>query len=265
MAIKKTVLLICVTLALISCNKNFYQVYNIKSDDVKTNDNFLVYENEDCKILYNMWSEYGNPGFVLYNKTNQDLFVILSRSFYIENGIAYDYYQNQITEKSVFLSEKQNTSFSFLTSLANSTQSETYKYRNYKNKIGLSSNVLSIENPILCIPPKSSKSILKYNLRNKYEESCKQKLNHPKRKVVLSKFDKESTPLKFRNRISYSFNKDGNSTKNIDNQFWLSDITNYSQKGATKIEKIKNCKTKLEQSIKVFTISAPNKFYITYK
>lgn len=267
MTIKNSFLLICSALMLMSCSRTFYQVYSVKSDDVKMSDNSLVYENEDCKISYNLWSEYGNPGFVIYNKTDRDLFIILPQSFYIENGVAFDYYENKITEKSVDVSKNESASLGFLVPFT--AQNEIYRANDYNykrgNRVNFGSKVSFVESPILCIPTKSSKSFSKYKLKNHYEESCESKLNHPKRKVILSQFNEESTPLKFRNRISYAFDKEGNNLKSIDNSFWLSDIINYSKKGATTVQKTKNCKTSFEEKVYVFTISAPDKFFITYK
>ena len=75
-----------------------YQVYTVKSD-LKQGNGSLKYENEDCILHYNLWAEGGNPGFVMENKTDSDIFVLMDRSFYIHNGIAYNYYNNrEITE-----------------------------------------------------------------------------------------------------------------------------------------------------------------------
>lgn len=34
--------------------------------------------NEDCALYYNLWAECGNPGFVMENKTDSDIFVLIS-------------------------------------------------------------------------------------------------------------------------------------------------------------------------------------------
>ena len=35
-----------------SCMSNFYQVYSVDTNGAKQIDNSLVFENEDCKVLY---------------------------------------------------------------------------------------------------------------------------------------------------------------------------------------------------------------------
>ena len=37
-----------------SCMSNFYQVYSVDTNGAKQIDNSLVFENEDCKVLYNL-------------------------------------------------------------------------------------------------------------------------------------------------------------------------------------------------------------------
>ena len=43
-------------LSMASCKSYYYQVYDVSSNNTKMQDNSLVYENEDCKVLYNLWS-----------------------------------------------------------------------------------------------------------------------------------------------------------------------------------------------------------------
>ena len=81
------------TLTLSSCNTVFYQVYNTEAPGMIEKDNSLVYENEDCKLMYNLWAEDGSLGFIMHNKTDRDLFVVLPQTFFIKNGIAFDYYK----------------------------------------------------------------------------------------------------------------------------------------------------------------------------
>lgn len=51
------------TLTLSSCNTVFYQVYNTEAPGMIEKDNSLVYENEDCKLMYNLWAEDGSLWF----------------------------------------------------------------------------------------------------------------------------------------------------------------------------------------------------------
>lgn len=86
---------IAALLLLSSCSKVFYQVYNTEAPGMVEQGSSLVYENEDCKIMYNLWSEDGNAGFMMHNKTDEDLFLHLSQTFFIRNGEAFDYFKNR--------------------------------------------------------------------------------------------------------------------------------------------------------------------------
>ena len=73
---------IAASLMLSSCGKVFYQVYTVEAPGSIEKENALVYENEDCKVMYNLWSEDGYIGFIFKNKTDKDLFVILPQTFF---------------------------------------------------------------------------------------------------------------------------------------------------------------------------------------
>lgn len=84
-------------LSLSSCVPlKFYQVYKVFPDsDIELKSNFLVYEDGNCKVSYNLWSKNGNIGFNYYNKTDNDIYLNLDKSFFIINGLSYQYYQNR--------------------------------------------------------------------------------------------------------------------------------------------------------------------------
>lgn len=92
----KTALVAVLGLSMVSCKSTFYQVYDVDYDsNMKMQDNSLVYENEDCKVLYNLWSEGGFVKFAIINKTDKDIFVNLTQTFFTLNGLANEYYQGR--------------------------------------------------------------------------------------------------------------------------------------------------------------------------
>ena len=80
-SIKKTATIAAIVLCMVSCKSSYYQVYEVSTDNLKTQDNSLVYENEDCKVLYNLWSLDGELRFAVQNKTDKDIFVNMGQSF----------------------------------------------------------------------------------------------------------------------------------------------------------------------------------------
>lgn len=257
---KKIAAVLSMVIILASCSKTYYQVYTVSTSNLEQNKKTLEYENNDCLINYNLWAEQGNPGFTIQNKTDKDIFIILPQSFFIKNGIAYDYYKNREFKESRTLNV--------------STESMHGMFWNYgatatakSSEKTLSSAVSYHEMPVICIPPHSVKGISEYSIIGKYIRSCNDYQEKPKKASTPIQFTEEESPICFKNRITYSFDKNGCKTNYIENEFWVSEIINYSKKTAGKEMMIKECDSDPENNankIFVFNISAPNKFYNSY-
>jgi Tfp pilus assembly major pilin PilA len=63
----------------------YYQVYDVKSEGLQTKSNGLVYEDDNCLLFYNLWNKSGCLSFVFANKTDKDITIDLTRSFFIKN------------------------------------------------------------------------------------------------------------------------------------------------------------------------------------
>ena len=79
------------SMSLTSCETLSYQVYEVKSSDLIQRENSLVFENEDCKVSYNLWEYNGSMAFIFENKSEKDIFIDMSQTFFIKNGAAFDY------------------------------------------------------------------------------------------------------------------------------------------------------------------------------
>lgn len=58
---------------------------------IEANSNGFVYNNDDLNVIYNMWAENGQTQFYIYNKSEDILYVNLAKSFFIKNGYAHCY------------------------------------------------------------------------------------------------------------------------------------------------------------------------------
>ena len=250
--------------SLTSCNNVFYQVYGIESN-LNQNDNSLVFENEDCKVMYNLWSENGSLSFIFMNKTDKDIFINMGQTFYIKNGAANDYFNKP--------SMMFSTSYEAYVAQNNTTPSNSWTSRynvpstfsSFTKIITGSSNSVSTQEPeYICIPPKTYRKINGFNIGMDISYTCNTRKDFPKDNTVVVTYDESSSPLKFENRIGYSFSKNNNSIKYINNTFWLSNIRNYAEKAATeRINEKKDCYS-YKNSHKQFKIGGPNKFYNIY-
>ncbi len=74
----------------------FQQIATLSSENVELKDDrAFAYENELFTIEYYFWSESGKFYFTITNNSDDDLYLNLEKSYFVNNGYAYDYYQNR--------------------------------------------------------------------------------------------------------------------------------------------------------------------------
>ena len=269
---KKNFIIGVAVLLMTACAKpEYYQVYEIKSQDVSVQNDILSFENTECVVKYNLWSDGGNLSFLITNKTDKNLYIVMPKSFYILNGVANDYYSESsytrsVTNTAQLASSRQVSISGFLTD----------GYYWYPTSLGrqlgasigtsLTEAVETKESPFVCVPPKASKFIKGFNISDYVYKDCKNyKFNYPSRVSPIIEYTQSNTPLSFRNRIAYTFDETSSDTKYMDHSFWMSNLRNYSQKGALSKQKFEECETNMRRTMKSFTMSGPNKFYNKYQ
>lgn len=219
------------------------------SEDIKTYENKIVYEDDNCTILYDFWGEFGNAGFLIYNKSSENIYLHLDKCFYINNGFAYDYYKNRIYN--------QKVSIGFDESAYN-------KYNSISLGTSSTAETSIIENKTICIPPKTTKEITEYEISKVLYLNCD--LNY---KVMLEvnnsvSFNQKDSPYVFSNRLVYSIGE-SDELHHIKNEFYVSKITNYTSDDITKYVNVKDCANKGTKSVRIIKESGPDKFYIKYE
>lgn len=232
---------------------NYYQVYKANTENGSVYNRKIVFEDSNCTINYNLWSEGGNIGFSLYNKTENDLVIDLTKTFFVINGIAYEYYQNRI--------------FSNSSTTGASANSYSYPYyRNYiiANVTNTSSSSFStsyIEKPQISIPAKTSVIVTEYDITDSRYVTC-QLDKFPSNKSIKSmNYTINDSPFIFSNLITYLTKSD---TIRIENKFYVSEVTNYpAPEMVTEID-TSICGNKLDFPIKALKDLTPDHFYIKY-
>ena len=268
----KLVCVIITSLFSVSCTQSFYQIYTMDSKDLKMQDNSLLFENADCQVSYNFWSDGGYVSFAFKNKTDRDIFINMNESFLVVNGNAHNYFEAKTyTYGSAFA-----TSIGYVESLGVSLSGKTgvWSNKHYTASAGVAAsitsksaimNTVSIkEQEVVCIPANSFKTFSKFCLSPAIYEKCVKKVDSPSKKVSLAKFDSDNSPIMMNNRLTYGFKSD-NMDKHIDNVFWLGEIENYSEKSAIERKSEKGCYDYLSKEIKVFKIGTPSQFYRHYQ
>ncbi|HQH40837.1 MAG TPA: hypothetical protein PK825_03755, partial [Bacteroidales bacterium] len=191
---------------------SFYQVYKAVPADksIKKTDNYLIYEDENCKLSYNFWGEGGNIGFYIYNKTNENVYLNLEQSFFVLNGIAFDYFKNRVYTHSMSsgaTSSKEATASKYVTGINYLDLFQTNRIQ-ASNSIGvMTSSGFSVsynEEKVICIPSKTSKIITEYNINESLYRDC-DLFKYPTKKQIRSKsFTKSDSPFIFSNIITYT-------------------------------------------------------------
>lgn len=223
---KKYFLLLVVSLLFASC-KSYIQIYDVDSSSAKTTNEQFVFENEDCKLTYNFWEEWGNASMVFTNKTDKNLFVSLSQSSYIFNGFSSSFYKG--IDDPVVISKFKSKTFRDL--------------------------------PVVCVAPKSSKVIGDLNLIDKIYFFCEKEKDKPKRRYSEN-YNENNSPIKFGYNMVYSTQENCNEIKSLESSFYVSKIENVTKKQEEITSQVQDCLDYSETSVITLKSQSPKRFYI---
>jgi len=250
-------LLLAATLT--SCSStHFYQVYQTASETVKAkSDHAMSYENDHCRVSYDLWSENGNAGFTFYNKTAEVIYLHLDESFYVMNGVAHDYFQNR-----TFLSGNNA-----VTSKTAGMGFGRYGIINTFSSTVVDSQMNGVEvleAKTIAIPPNTAKRISEYDITREIYRDCDMLRFPSARKVTTKSFTAENTPLKFYNVLNYTIGAN-DARQKIMNDFYVTAITNYPEKEVMESERKDFCGEKDPLPTKTMSGVAPDKFWLRYQ
>jgi hypothetical protein len=131
---------------------------------------------------------------------------------------------------------------------------------------GQSHGITTKEKLIVCIPAHAYKVISEYKVSPRFVKTCERSKDFPKRTANVANYSESSSPVKFKNRIAYSFDSDCKNLQHIENSFYVSSVTNYSKKAAVeKVREKTDCYSSQKQKRQYFKIGGPDKFYKTYQ
>lgn len=220
-------------LTLASCHtvKNYRQIGLIESDNVKMADASYVYTSEDLDIYYNFWSDGGEVSFCVQNKTDKTIALDMTKSFFVRNGYAFDYYKDV-----VYGSSSSSTTNAY---------TRSYSY---------------IEKPVIYIPAHSSKCINKYNAVDERYVECGFAVDPDTNEVLVKRFEGGEEFVRFSNNLTFVI--DG-AEKEVVNNFRVSKVGNIGYEEAVTYG-IKTVCRKTSIPVVYETYSSPNAYYIDY-
>lgn len=180
---------------LLSCTKSIYHVASVQSEQVKPVGNDFVFENEHLNVVYNLWEAGGRMRFLVYNKTDQPLYINWSKSFMVRNGTKTGYTQ--------------------LPPLPKRALADTVHYV-YRNAIMEPYRMTARANRLAEIPSRTYVAIADFPIQ--------QLVLHPKTKEKVFTYSKENSPLRIGQQLAYSFNKTLTDAHLVEHSFWVNKI-----------------------------------------
>lgn len=264
---KLTLLSIAALFLCAACSPVLYQqIATLESENVKLqNDGAYVYEDAAVVINYDFWSEYGKFSFVVTNNSDDNLYLILSDSYFINNGFAYDYYKGR-----KFISTSRSTTTIPASSTRYSSQGRNLsvspaEHRNsqadaQREVIENGSSVEIEEQAIVCIPAHSSKSFKDFSISTSVYRECGFVRDPNEKETAVRKYTGFTSPQIIENRLVFRM---GETVFPVNNTFYVKEYQNISYDDATEYVKNERCNgTKYD--VLVHKMAASNKFYITY-
>jgi len=263
----KYALLLLISFAITSCGGPYYyyQLHRINSEDVAKKNGSYVYKNDEISVAYDFWGNYGNPGFILYNKTNRYLYLDKAKCQFVFNGKSSDYYQNRMFSSSEVVSSTVSISNSSFLQLFTDSKSEGYGIDVSTSETAVNENSVTYqEKQIVAIPPKSKRYISEFNVVNNIYRNCSLLKYPDEDEITPIVFSKDDSPYMFSNYITYSFDRSSEKETTIKNDFWVERIVNYPEESFIDYKYMEYCGEKSYRQKKYFIYDAPDKYYIKY-
>lgn len=260
----------CMTLWLFtSCRTltTYYEICNVSSNLVKDEAGQFEYLGDGCTITYNFWSNGGDAGFVVTNESDEIVYIDLAKSFFIRNGVAYDYFLGRTTTSlSTFIDSSSYsataTAYGYWRNLNNYVPGAITAQKGAANSQSNSKGVSYYEKDVIALPPHSSKSISEYSISTNVFYDCEYNITPNNKETPSYSFSYDQSPIVFTNYITYRVGEDS-APKTISNTFYIDTISFLTELAAKKIVKSGCPDDRTEKS--VFTVSAPDRFYIKYQ
>jgi hypothetical protein len=242
-----------------ACSPLFYQqIATLSSENVTLkNDGTYAYEDGVMTIEYDFWAESGKFQFIVTNNSDDNIYLNLAESHFVDNGYAHDYYQARTyvyTSRSVTSSSSTGTATAVGASKG---------YGNSKSVSVASEKGMSVEfdeKAIVCIPAHSFKVFEEFSVATSVFRECGFVRDPSKKEKSVREYDGNTSPKVIENRLVFNM---GEVTIPVTNVFYISQYQNIATEDATEYVKEERCDG-YKKDVKVHKLSANNKFYITY-
>jgi hypothetical protein len=220
--------LVCTSCA----STKFFQVIETTSVNSTLVNGYHVYENNDIKVIYNFWGNGGHISFRITNKTDQPLYIDWTQSHLIYNGVSYDYW-NDTEEISSFYFSNSSTFATSNSNLQFSGWGATAATVGTGNRTTAAQSTTVRMKPkrTTHLPPHSSVDLEGSRIMSAALFDCEFNWKNAKGDPSSKRnFSLESSPLRFRNYLTYAAEATIEIPQIIDNEFYISSANFISEK-----------------------------------
>lgn len=260
----RRIILLLTIMTMTSCAASvYYQIATISSPQMSVSDDgTFSYNENDLTIDYDFWSDHGKVGFIITNNTNEDIYIDLSRSFLIVNGMTFDYCRNR-TYKSKTSGIVNNLSSEKGTT-ADNRKSMTYVLdKDATSPDRYNYNIETTEKEGVWIPAHAARYFCEFYLLQDTYRRCGLPLNPSRKENASIDFNEKDTPYVFENRLMIMVN---GQEQRLINYFYINNITNLHESEAIEQGYMRDCfGHPTEEKFKRCKYQAPNRFYINYE
>lgn len=210
-----------IILILLSACSTFSQIGILSADNSKLDErNVFVYSSHGMDVSYRFWAEGGFVKFTIANNSEKDIILDLSESFMINNGVAYDYFQNRTFGRSLSQGSSKAQSSRFRASYDVGVTESSYSE---SNSISRGRSVEYGEKKQVSIPAHSTKSFGEYPVASHLYRACGFARNPKRNKDVKVQFTDSTSPVVIENRLTFII--DGQKFP-VCNLFYVSEVKN---------------------------------------
>ncbi len=224
---KKSITLLYIALSIISFSScsiiRLTETESIGKNQAKDG----VSENEDLRISYDFWGEHGLMYFTIYNKSKKPVYIDWKKSVYVHNQWKNDYWIDKTTSESITVPIGDQKSRSFRNVMSTVTSERvTFLPPDCYISVPMTFEILDHLNRKQQLHTFRENKIIAISDNLRWDENAKKEvIKKPGGKGAFKAYtvtyNKDDSPYRYRNFITYATDEKFTSEKTFDNEFFV--------------------------------------------
>ena len=233
----------------------YYQLFTIDTERAEKLTDGLVYQDERCSLIYNLWGDGGNAQFQFKNNSESDLVILKNHSFWVLNGQAFPLYQGRVWGQA----QSQALVFSSRTKPVLPAGS----IDNISSSSGSMESVERIEMVEQVVPAGLYVNVESGRIHNTIHDQCRILEWKQNKEGLIQTYEQETSPLKFHHLVRYT---DGRDTFEISSKFHIKQIKTVREREAMEMVSSNPCGEQITDwgYIRRLKYLGPNAFFLKF-